>query len=83
MSKAIVMGGFDDLRSADIRFLEEASRFGKLHVFLWSDELVRKFEGKPPKFPLEERLYFLRAIRYVNQVRVISTIGRSGCSAQE
>ncbi len=74
MSKAIVMGGFDDLRSADIRFLEEAARFGRPHVLLWSDELIRKFEGKPPKFPQEERLYLLRAIRYIKAVQVIEDL---------
>ncbi len=68
------MGGFDDLRSADIRFLEEAARFGKLHVFLWSDSLVRHLDGKPPKFPLEERRYFLQSIRYVNRVRLINQL---------
>jgi cytidyltransferase-like protein len=74
MSKAIVMGSFDDLRSADIRFLEEAARFGRPHVLLWSDELVLKFEGKPPKFPLDERLYLLRAIRHVMAVRVVNEL---------
>ena len=70
MGKAIVMGSFDDLRSSDIRFLEEASRFGNVHVVLWSDELVRTITGDVLKFPLEERLYLLKAIRYVDQIRV-------------
>ncbi len=38
MGKAIVMGSFDDLRSSDLRFLEEASRHGELHALVWSDE---------------------------------------------
>jgi cytidyltransferase-like protein len=71
MQKSVVMGSFDDIRSSDIRFLEEAARLGKLHVFLWSDELVHKLEGSYPKFPLEERLYFLEAIRYVDGVHVV------------
>ena len=45
MEQAVVTGGFDDLRSSDIRFLEEASRQGELHVFLWSDQLVRSLDG--------------------------------------
>lgn len=51
MEHAFVTGSLDDLRSSDIRFLEEASRCGKLHIFLWSDQLVRSLEGVSPSFP--------------------------------
>jgi len=54
--------------------LQEASRLGTLHVYLWSDELTRKVNGTLPKFPQEERLYFLKAIRYVDQVHLIDQI---------
>ena len=30
----VVSGGFDDIRSENVRFLQEASHFGALHVFL-------------------------------------------------
>jgi len=70
--RAYIMGGFDDLRSSDIRFLEEAARFGHIHVYLWSDDLIRNLVGRGPKFPLEERIYFLSAIRYVDHVGVIN-----------
>lgn len=40
-------------------------------MLLWSDETVCKMDGKPPKFPQEERLYFLDAIRYVQQVCLV------------
>jgi len=71
MKRAVVSGGFDDLRSGHIRFLQEAARLGELQVLLWSDALFRFLEGKPPKFAELERRYLLEAIRYVNQVRVI------------
>ena len=74
MAKVIVTGSFDDLRSSDIRFLEEAARRGELHVYLWSDELVRKLDGHPPKFPQPERLYLLQAIRYINQVHLVNQL---------
>ncbi len=74
MEKAVVTGSFDDMRSSDVRFLEEAAKQGELHVFLWSDELVRKLDGNFPKFPQEERLYFLQAIRYVNQVHLVDQL---------
>ncbi|HPU55563.1 MAG TPA: hypothetical protein PLH97_04705, partial [Verrucomicrobiota bacterium] len=64
----IVSGPFDDIRSRDIRFLEEASRLGPVTVLVWPDSAVEEQSGGPPKFPLAERLYFLRAIRYVEGV---------------
>ena len=70
MSRVVVTGGFDDLRSRHVRLLEEASKLGDVHVLLWSDEAVRWVEGKSPEFPLEERLYLLGAIRYVSAVTV-------------
>jgi len=66
--QVVVSGAFDDLRSRDLRFLEEAAKSGELSVILWSDEAVEKVNGKPPRFPLTERLYFLNAIRYVSRV---------------
>ena len=71
MPAAVVSGSFDDLKLSHVRFLEEAARIGPLQVFLWSDALVNKLEGRPPKFPQEERLYLLQAIRYVTNVRLV------------
>jgi cytidyltransferase-like protein len=70
--KVIVSGSFDNLRSRDVRFLEEAAKFGELHVLLWSDEAIHKLEGREPNFPQAERLYLLRAIRYVEQVSLVT-----------
>jgi cytidyltransferase-like protein len=70
MRKVFVTGGFDDLRSRQVRFLEEASRSGELHALVWSDEAIQELNGKPPKFPLAERLYLLQAIRYISNVTV-------------
>jgi cytidyltransferase-like protein len=66
--QVIVAGGFDDIRSSHLRFLEEAARYGELTVLLWPDQTVRELTGKPPIFPEAERLYFLNAIRYVSRV---------------
>ena len=74
MNRAIVTGSFEDLNSTDVRFLEEASRQGELHVFLWSDELAQALEGHSSKFPLQERMYFLQAIRYVQQVHLVDQL---------
>lgn len=71
LKQVIVTGAFDDLRSPQIRFLEEAARLGEVTVLLWADELIQQFEGTPPKFPQAERAYFLQAIRFVRQVLLV------------
>jgi cytidyltransferase-like protein len=68
IKQIIVSGGFDDIRSRDLRFLEEAGKLGELTVLLWPDLALQKISGQPPKFPLAERRYFLEAIRYVGKV---------------
>ena len=65
----VVSGPFDDLRSHHVRLLQEAARHGPVTVLLWSDDAILRSQGHPPKFPLPERLYLLRALRFVNQVR--------------
>ena len=65
-----VFGGFDDLRTIDIRFLQEAQRFGDVHVFLMSDQAYQIAYHKHPKFKLEERQYYLESLRYVNQLSI-------------
>jgi len=75
--QVVVSGGFDDLQSRDLRFLEEAARLGELTVLLWTDEAIRQATGGPPKFPLGERLYFLNAVRYVSRVIPVDERTRS------
>jgi cytidyltransferase-like protein len=72
LPKVIVTGSFDDLRSRQVRLLEEASKLGSVHVLLWSDEVARTVDGTPPRFPQDERLYILQALRYVAQVTLAS-----------
>ncbi len=76
--EAVVTGAFDNPRSGELRFLQEASRFGRLTVLLWDDESVRAATGRTPKFPLTERLYFLNAVRYVSQVFPIAAPAEPG-----
>jgi cytidyltransferase-like protein len=72
MPKQIVItGGFDDLRSRHIRFLEESARLGSLTVLLWSDASLRRLTGAEPKFPEAERAYVLNAVRFVSRVELI------------
>jgi cytidyltransferase-like protein len=71
MPKVVVTGSFDDLRSRQVRFLEEASRSGPVTVLLWSDDTVTALGGIPPKFPQEERRYLVDALRFVERSEVI------------
>lgn len=71
MKQIVVTGSFDNFRSAHIRLLDEASRLGAVHVLLWDDDTARVLDGAAPKFPQEERLYIVQAMRYVSRVTVI------------
>jgi len=66
--EVVVSGGFDNIRSHDLRFLEEAAKLGRLTVLLWPDELLYSYTGKLPKFLYPERRYVLDAIRYVDEI---------------
>jgi hypothetical protein len=56
-TQIVVSGGFDDLKSRDLRFLEEASKLGELSVLLWPDAMLQKLTGKAPKFSLGTALF--------------------------
>ena len=64
----IVSGGFDNFKSGDLRFLEEAAKLGELTVVLWPDATLERLTDQAPKFPLAERSYLLSAVRYVSKV---------------
>ncbi len=74
MGCVFLSASFDDLRSPQVRLLEEASRLGDLHVLLWSDSVVQSQTGGAPKFPQQERLYLLESIRYVHQVTLVEAL---------
>ena len=60
----IVSGEFDDIKSRDLRLLEEAAKLGDLTVLLWPDDAIQHATGEAPKFPLVERSYFLRIVYF-------------------
>lgn len=70
----ITSGGFDNLCSKQVRFLHEISKFGQVHLLLFSDELLESIGGTEPKFSLPERQYYLQSIRYVNRVHTITDL---------
>jgi len=79
----VVSGSFDDLRSRQVRILQEAARLGPVEVQLWSDAVVEALTGKPPKFPYDERRYLLDAIRFVGAVTHCDTVKDADSLPQE
>jgi cytidyltransferase-like protein len=70
----VVSGAFDDLRSRQIRLLQEAARLGPLTVLLWSDESILGATGAAPRFPQAEREYLLKSIRFVTRVEMVDRL---------
>ena len=66
-------GHFDDMRTTDIRFLQEAAKLGSVHALISSDEAAHKIDGGKTKFPLKERRYFLENVRFIGHTSVIET----------
>ncbi len=74
MQNIVVSGSFDDIRSRQVRFLEEAAKLGSLHVYLWSDRVVNSLNGIDPKFPFQERKYLLESLHYVHKVWTVDEL---------
>jgi cytidyltransferase-like protein len=70
MTKVIVSSALDQLNSGDLRFFQEASKLGELHVLLWSDQAIRALTGREPRFPQAERAYVIQAVRYVTKLHL-------------
>ena len=70
-SPVVVEASLDDLRSDDVRFLEEAARLGPLHVRVPSDDLVAASSGAPPSFPAIERLFLAESMRWVERATIV------------
>ena len=77
MNRVLVSSAFDDIRSRDLRFLQEAARFGEVHALLETDEAICARTGRPPRFPYAERCYFLQAVRFVQAVHPYGAAGAS------
>ena len=66
----VVSASLDNLQSPDVRFLQEASRIGTVHVRLMSDALVESGTGRTPRFSQAERLFLARSLRYVGSAAI-------------
>ena len=68
--KVFVSGCFDILHSGHIAFLQEASNFGDLYVGLGSDKTISELKGRKTVNSEEERLYMLKALACVHDVKI-------------
>ena len=73
-AKVVLSGPFDNMRAPHIRLLQEAAKGGPVHVFLWDDATIESITGAPPKFPEQERLYYVQAVRYVESVTIVGDL---------
>ena len=71
VSRTVVEHSLDDLRSDDVRFLQEAAHQSALHVRIPSDALVEEVTGARPKFPAVERLFLAQSLRWVSSAEVV------------
>jgi cytidyltransferase-like protein len=65
MSRVFVSGSFDPLHSGHVAFFKTAARHGDLCVGIGSDYSIRKYKHEP-FCTQEERLFMVKAIRYVS-----------------
>jgi cytidyltransferase-like protein len=68
--KVMVTGCFDLLHSGHVAFLQEAARWGELHVCIGSDETVQGLKGRRPVNPQAERKFMLSALSCVSKVHI-------------
>jgi cytidyltransferase-like protein len=74
--KVVVTGCYDWLHTGHVRFFEETSQLGDLHVVIGNDANVRFLKGEGhPLIQEAERLYMVHAIRYVTEAWISSGTG--------
>lgn len=63
--KVFVSGCYDMLHSGHVAFFKEAAAYGDLYVGIGSDATIRELKHRRPVYSEQERLYMVKAIRYV------------------
>jgi len=76
MSKKIFVSGcYDLLHSGHVAFFKEASQYGDLYVGIGSDATIEGLKGRKTINSEQERLYMVKAIRYVKDAWINSGSG--------
>lgn len=63
--KVFVSGCYDMLHSGHVTFFKEAAQYGDLYVGIGSDATIQALKNRKPVYSEKERLYMVKAIRYV------------------
>lgn len=75
MAKVFVSGCYDMLHSGHVAFFAEAAKLGDLYVGLGSDRNIYALKGRRTINSDAERLYMVKAIRYVKDAWINSGMG--------
>ncbi len=70
MKKVFVSGCYDMLHSGHVAFFKEASQYGDLYVGIGSDATVQELKSRKTVNSEKERLYMVKAIRYVKDAYI-------------
>lgn len=68
--KVFVSGCYDMLHSGHVAFFKEASGYGDLYVGIGSDKTIEALKKRKTVYSEKERLYMVKAIRYVTDAYV-------------
>lgn len=68
--KVFVSGCYDLLHSGHVEFFKQASSYGDLYVGIGSDKTIEGYKHHRPMFPEEERLFMVKAVRYVTEAYI-------------
>lgn len=64
--KVFVSGCYDLLHSGHVEFFKQAAEYGDLYVGIGSDSTILEYKNHRPIYPEKERLFMVKAIRYVH-----------------
>ncbi|MBT3201674.1 MAG: adenylyltransferase/cytidyltransferase family protein [Phycisphaerales bacterium] len=73
--KVFVSGCYDLMHAGHIAFFKEASSYGDLYVGLGSDATIGDLKGREPVNSEQERLFMVKAIRYVKDAWINTDSG--------
>ena len=65
-----VSGCYDLLHSGHVEFFRQASQYGDLYVGIGSDKTIEALKGHKTLYNERERLFMVRAIRYVKEAYI-------------
>lgn len=70
VKKVFVSGCYDMLHSGHVAFFKEAARYGDLYVGIGSDSTIEQLKNRRTVYSEKERLYMVKAIRYVKDATI-------------